>query len=81
MGAGGYQETFLETQTRVRISHGKRAIGVRVIEVLLYIVRLKYYKGMYVMCICSALNMFLGSEGIEIIDVCLSWNLSQLMDS
>ena len=32
----GYQENFLGTQKRVRISHGKRAIGVRVIEVLLY---------------------------------------------
>ena len=27
---------FLGTQKQVRISHGKRAIGVRVIEVLLY---------------------------------------------
>ena len=30
-----YQKNFLETQNRVRIRHGKRAIGVRVIEVLL----------------------------------------------
>ena len=29
----GYQENFLGTQKRVRISHCKRAIGVRVIEV------------------------------------------------
>ena len=28
---------FLGTQKRVRISHGKRAIDVRVIEVLLYL--------------------------------------------
>ena len=33
----GYQENFLGTQKRIRISHGKRAIGVRVIEVLLYL--------------------------------------------
>ena len=30
-------EKFLGTQKRVRISHGKRAIGVRAIEVRLYI--------------------------------------------
>ena len=29
---------FLGTQKRVRISHGKRVIGVRIIEVLLYTV-------------------------------------------
>ena len=29
-------KNFLGTQKRVRISHGKRVIGVRVIEVLLY---------------------------------------------
>ena len=37
----GYQKNFLGTQKRVRICHGKRAIGVRVTEVLLYII-LKY---------------------------------------
>ena len=29
---------FLRTQKRVRISHGKRAIGVRAIDVLLYVI-------------------------------------------
>ena len=28
----GYPDNFLRTQKRVRISHGKRAIGARVIE-------------------------------------------------
>ena len=32
-----YWKNFVGTQKRVRISHGKRAIGVRVIEVRLYI--------------------------------------------
>ena len=32
-----YRKNFLGTQIRVRSSHGKRAIGVRVIEVLLHI--------------------------------------------
>ena len=31
-----YRKNFLETQKRVRINHGKRAIGIRVIEVLLF---------------------------------------------
>ena len=31
-----YQKNFVGTQTRVRISNGKRAIGVRDIEVRLY---------------------------------------------
>ena len=31
-----YRKNFVGTQKRVRISHGKRAIGVRAIEVLLY---------------------------------------------
>ena len=30
------QKNFIGNQKRVRISHGKRAIGVRAIEVLLY---------------------------------------------
>ena len=33
----GYRKDFVGTQKRVRISHGKRAIGVRAIEVRLYI--------------------------------------------
>ena len=33
-----YRKNFLGTQKQVRISHGKRAIDVRVIEVLLFIV-------------------------------------------
>ena len=33
-----YHENFLGTQKRVRISHGNRAIGVWVIEVLLHFV-------------------------------------------
>ena len=33
----GYQENFPGTKQSLRISHGKRAIGVRVIEVLLYL--------------------------------------------
>ena len=32
-----YRKNFLGTQKRLRISHGKRAIGVRVKEVLLYV--------------------------------------------
>ena len=36
IGFLSYRKTFLGTQKRVRISHGKRAIGVRIIEVLLY---------------------------------------------
>ena len=32
-----YRKNFLGTQKRVRISHGKRVIGVRAIEVDLYI--------------------------------------------
>ena len=32
-----YRKNFVGTQKRVRISHGKRAIGVRAIEVRLYI--------------------------------------------
>ena len=31
-----YRKNFVGTQKRVRISHGKRAIGVRAIEVRLY---------------------------------------------
>ena len=31
-----YRKNFIGTQKRVRIIHGKRAIGVRAIEVLLY---------------------------------------------
>ena len=31
------RKNFVGTQKRVRISHGKRAIGVRAIEVLLYL--------------------------------------------
>ena len=34
---------FLETQKRVRISYGKRAIRVRAIEVLLYILNVSQY--------------------------------------
>ena len=30
-----HRKNSLETQTRVRVTHGKRVIGVRVIEVLL----------------------------------------------
>ena len=33
----GYQENFLGIQKQVRISHGKQAISVGVIEVLLYL--------------------------------------------
>ena len=32
-----YRKNFVGTQKQVRISHGKRAIGVRAIEVLLYV--------------------------------------------
>ena len=32
-----YRKNFKGTQKRVRINHGKRAIGVRVIEVRLYV--------------------------------------------
>ena len=32
-----YRKNVVGTQKRVRISHGKRAIGVRAIEVLLYL--------------------------------------------
>ena len=35
----GSQENFLGTQKRVRISYCKRAIGVRIIEVLLFLIR------------------------------------------
>ena len=35
----GSQENFQGTKKRVRISHSKRAIGVRVIEILLYSVQ------------------------------------------
>ena len=31
-----YRKNYVRTQKRVRISHGKRAIGVRAIEVELY---------------------------------------------
>ena len=31
------RKNFVGTQKRVRISHGKRAIGVRAVEVLLYL--------------------------------------------
>ena len=31
-----YRKNFVGTQKRVRISHGKRAMGVRAIEVRLY---------------------------------------------
>ena len=31
-----YRKNFIGTQKRVQISHGKRAIGVRAIEVRLY---------------------------------------------
>ena len=34
-----YRKNFVGTQKQVRISHGKRAIGVQAIEVRLYIVR------------------------------------------
>ena len=34
-----YRKNFVGTQKRVRISHGKRAIGVRAIEVRLYCVK------------------------------------------
>ena len=33
-----YRNNLVGTQKRVRISHGKRAIGVRAIEVRLYVV-------------------------------------------
>ena len=33
-----YQKNFGGTQKRVRVSHGKQAIGVRAIEVLLYLI-------------------------------------------
>ena len=36
-----YRKIFLETQKQVRISHGKRSIGVRVIE---FYCILKYYR-------------------------------------
>ena len=36
-----YWTNFVGTQKRVRISHGKRAIGVRAIEVQLYIICIK----------------------------------------
>ena len=35
----GYRKNFVGTQKRVRISHGKRAIGVRAIGVRLYFFR------------------------------------------
>ena len=35
-----YRKNFVGTKKRVRISHGKRAIGVRVIEVRLYMYKL-----------------------------------------
>ena len=38
---GGYQENFLGTQKRVQIIYGHRAIGVRFIEILLFV------------CLCS----------------------------
>ena len=31
------RKNFLGTQKRVRINHGKRLVGVRVIEILLYV--------------------------------------------
>ena len=36
-------EEFHRTQKRIRMIHGKRAIGVRAIEVLLYVVPQSYY--------------------------------------